>query len=69
MLSFRCVGERLARAELFLFVSALLQRFTVEPAPAAKGEKKASLPPLEVQPGLGLLFRPKPYKVVFKERR
>lgn len=31
-----CVGEHLARMELFLFFTSVLQRFTISPAPGEK---------------------------------
>uniref|UniRef100_A0A3B5LJ02 Uncharacterized protein n=1 Tax=Xiphophorus couchianus TaxID=32473 RepID=A0A3B5LJ02_9TELE len=49
-----CLGEQLARMELFLFFTSLLQRFKFSPPP---GEK----PSLEYK--LGVTHCPKPYRL------
>ncbi|XP_043985902.1 cytochrome P450 2K4, partial [Gambusia affinis] len=54
-----CLGEQLARMELFLFFTSLLQRFTFSPPP---GEK----PSLEYK--LGATHYPKPYRLCIAQR-
>ncbi|XP_062436879.1 cytochrome P450 2J4-like [Rhea pennata] len=49
-----CLGEQLARAELFLFFTALLQKFTFRPPPDA---------PLSLRVKLGITQHPLPYRV------
>ncbi|NWX17315.1 CP2J2 protein, partial [Aegotheles bennettii] len=49
-----CLGEVLARAELFLFFTSLLQNFTFQPPPGTT---------LDLQFKLGLTMAPKPYKI------
>ncbi|CAL8094341.1 unnamed protein product [Orchesella dallaii] len=56
-----CLGESLARDEVFLFLTTLLQKFTFEP------EVEGSPPPMEAVPG-GLILQPHEYKAVIKER-
>ncbi|CAL8094333.1 unnamed protein product [Orchesella dallaii] len=56
-----CLGESLARDEVFLFLTTLLQKFTFEP------EVKGSPPSMDVVPG-GLALQPREYKAVLKER-
>ena len=55
-----CMGELLAKALLFLFVSQLLHQFKIENPPGCP------LPSLEGDIGLGM--KPKPYKVCIKRR-
>ncbi|KAJ8008588.1 hypothetical protein DPEC_G00106450 [Dallia pectoralis] len=55
-----CVGESLARLELFLFVSGLLQRFTFSPAPGV------SLP--DLQGRLGVVLQPLRYSLTVTAR-
>lgn len=55
-----CLGELMAKAELFLFVSQLLHQFKIENLP------NYPYPSLEGTIGMGL--KPKPYKVFFKRR-
>uniref|UniRef100_A0A3B5LW07 Cytochrome P450, family 2, subfamily P, polypeptide 6 n=1 Tax=Xiphophorus couchianus TaxID=32473 RepID=A0A3B5LW07_9TELE len=54
-----CLGEQLARMELFLFFTSLLQRFKFSPPP---GEK----PSLEYK--LGATHYPKPYRLCVAQR-
>ncbi|KFV98659.1 Cytochrome P450 2J1 [Eurypyga helias] len=49
-----CLGEVLARSELFLFFTTLLQKFTFQATPAA---------PLTLQFKLGMTLAPQPYKI------
>ena len=55
-----CLGEPLARVELFLFVAQLMHQFKIENPPGYP------LPSLEGKIGMGL--KPKPYKVCIKRR-
>lgn len=55
-----CLGELLAKAELFLFVAQLMHQFKIENPPGCP------LPSLEGDIGMGL--KPKPYKVCIKRR-
>uniref|UniRef100_A0ACB8GF29 Uncharacterized protein n=1 Tax=Sphaerodactylus townsendi TaxID=933632 RepID=A0ACB8GF29_9SAUR len=50
-----CVGETLAKMELFLFFVSLLQRFTFEPVPGTSKED------LDLTPGIALTVPPMPY--------
>ncbi|NXV32798.1 CP2J2 protein, partial [Rissa tridactyla] len=49
-----CLGESLARAELFLFFTTLLQKFTFQPPPDTT---------LSLQFKLGMTMTPQPYKI------
>ncbi|XP_074893337.1 cytochrome P450 2J2-like [Buteo buteo] len=49
-----CLGEVLARAELFLIFTALLQKFTFQAPPDTT---------LSLQPKLGMTMAPQPYKI------
>ncbi|XP_044145330.1 cytochrome P450 2K6-like [Bufo gargarizans] len=49
-----CAGETLAKMEIFLFFTSLLQNFTFQPVPGAK---------LDLNPAMGSTNAPKPYKI------
>ncbi|KAM3852582.1 cytochrome P450 2K1-like [Vipera latastei] len=51
-----CAGENLAKMELFLFFTSLLQKFTFQPPPGISKDD------LDLSPGLGLTSPPMPYK-------
>ena len=55
-----CLGEMLAKAELFLFIAQILHQFRIENPP------DCPFPSLEGDSGMGL--KPKPYKVCMKRR-
>ncbi|KAG8579983.1 hypothetical protein GDO81_007060 [Engystomops pustulosus] len=55
-----CAGETLAKMELFLFFTTLLQNFTFQAPPGAK---------LDLIPGSGATNAPKPYKICALPRR
>lgn len=55
-----CVGESLARLEIFLFLSSLLQRMSFRLPDGA--------PPPDLQGRLGVVLQPLPYKVVVTPR-
>ncbi|XP_062580761.1 cytochrome P450 2C27-like isoform X2 [Saccostrea cucullata] len=55
-----CLGENLARMELFLYLVAILQKFEIQP------EDTGDLPSLKGH--LGITYMPKPYKVKFIRR-
>ena len=55
-----CVGEAMAKLELFLFISHLLYRYEIKAAP---GEAAP-----DVQGILGVVLGPKPYKIQFVKR-
>ncbi|CAN9500604.1 unnamed protein product [Ophioblennius macclurei] len=54
-----CLGEQLARMELFLFFTSLLQRFSFSPVP---GEK------VTLAYTMGSIRSPKPYRICAKQR-
>lgn len=56
----RCMGETLAKANLFLFISALLQNFTFSVPPGRDP------PSLNFNPGI--TPGPKPFKALFRLR-
>ncbi|XP_073530116.1 cytochrome P450 2C14-like [Phyllobates terribilis] len=55
-----CAGETLAKMELFLFFTTLLQNFTFQPIPGAK---------LDLTPALGSTNSPKPFQICAISRR
>ncbi|XP_073442563.1 cytochrome P450 2C23-like isoform X2 [Dendrobates tinctorius] len=55
-----CAGETLAKMEIFLFFTSLLQNFTFHPPPGAK---------LDLTPALGFTNAPQPYKMCAVPRR
>ncbi|XP_028252560.1 cytochrome P450 2K1-like [Parambassis ranga] len=52
-----CLGESLARMELFIFFSTLLQHFRFTPAPGVTEEE------LDLTPGTGFTLGPSPHKL------
>ncbi|KAM9355775.1 cytochrome P450 2K1-like [Pholidichthys leucotaenia] len=52
-----CVGEGLARMELFIFFTTLLQHFRFTPAPGVSAEE------LDLTPRLGITLNPSPHKL------
>jgi len=56
-----CLGESLARMEIYLFTTALLHRFRIEQVPGDDLKDE----PMNDQIGLNF---PKPYKVIFRKR-
>ncbi|XP_069832020.1 cytochrome P450 2C14-like [Dendropsophus ebraccatus] len=55
-----CAGETLAKMELFLFFTTLLQNFTFKPVPRAN---------LDLTPGVGSTNSPKPFEICAISRR
>ncbi|KAM5152288.1 cytochrome P450 2K1-like [Mantella aurantiaca] len=55
-----CVGESLAKMELFLFFTGLLQNFTFYPPPGVSRED------ISLKPGIGLILFPLPHLVCAK---
>ncbi|XP_026580470.1 cytochrome P450 2K1-like, partial [Pseudonaja textilis] len=51
-----CAGETLAKMELFLFFTSLLQKFTFHPPPGISKDD------LDLTPSVGLSTPPMPYK-------
>ena len=56
----QCLGETLAKAELFLFFAGLLHQFKI--SPEVEGE-----PPSENY-AMGITILPQPFKLVFEAR-
>jgi cytochrome P450 len=56
----RCVGEFLAKMEQFLFFANILRRCKLFKAPGVQ---------YDLEPELGLVYSPKPFKVVIEERQ
>lgn len=54
-----CVGESLARMELFLFFSSLLQKFTFTPGPGQE---------LTLEGQMGFTYAPSPYRMCVNPR-
>ncbi|KFP97789.1 Cytochrome P450 2K1, partial [Leptosomus discolor] len=52
-----CAGETLAKMELFLFFTSLLQKFTFHPPPGV------SISDLDLSPGISFNIVPKPYEM------
>ncbi|XP_070398849.1 cytochrome P450 2K1 [Nothobranchius furzeri] len=52
-----CVGEGLAKMELFLFFASLLQNFSFSPPPGVSEDD------LDLEPAVGLTFPPKPQQL------
>ncbi|KAG9463908.1 hypothetical protein GDO78_020809 [Eleutherodactylus coqui] len=55
-----CAGETLAKMELFLFFTTLLQNFTFKPTPGAK---------LDLSPAMGSTNSPKPFEICATSRK
>ncbi|XP_073442579.1 cytochrome P450 2C5-like [Dendrobates tinctorius] len=55
-----CAGENLAKMEVFLFFTALVQNFTFQASPGAK---------LDLTPALGIINSPLPYEISAIPRR
>ena len=57
----RCMGEQLAKMEVFIFLVSMVQKFEILPDPEAE-----KLP--EINEGInGTAFAPYPYRIVAKE--
>nr|XP_028577794.1 cytochrome P450 2K6-like [Podarcis muralis] len=52
-----CIGETLAKMELFLFFTSLLQRFTFQPPPGTSQED------LDLTPAVGVITPPMPHQL------
>ncbi|TFK08614.1 immunoglobulin superfamily member 2 [Platysternon megacephalum] len=57
-----CAGETLAKMELFLFFTSLLQRFTFHPPPGVTSSD------LDLTPAIGLTMPPMPHKICAEPR-
>uniref|UniRef100_A0A8C8S3B8 Cytochrome P450 n=1 Tax=Pelusios castaneus TaxID=367368 RepID=A0A8C8S3B8_9SAUR len=57
-----CAGETLAKMELFLFFTSLLQRFTFHPPPGVTSAD------LDLTPAVGFVTSPEPYKICAEPR-
>uniref|UniRef100_A0A8C0GUY6 Cytochrome P450 n=1 Tax=Chelonoidis abingdonii TaxID=106734 RepID=A0A8C0GUY6_CHEAB len=57
-----CAGETLARMELFLFFTSLLQRFTFHPPPGVTSSD------LDLTPAVGITTPPMPHKICAEPR-
>ncbi len=57
----RCIGEKLADVELFVFYTSLLKKFTILP------ETESELPSTQYRPGITLA--PCPFKAKFIQRK
>ncbi len=60
-----CLGKQIAMARLFLWMTMVVQRFTITPA---DGNSKATIDPVHIPSSLNLLL-PEPYKVIFHPRK
>ncbi|KAM3966329.1 cytochrome P450 [Aphomia sociella] len=56
----RCIGEGLSKSEMFMFLTHLLQKFTLK---IPEGDTIPSTDPVE-----GLTLSPKPFRVIFEPR-
>ncbi|ODN01944.1 Farnesoate epoxidase [Orchesella cincta] len=56
----QCPGESLARDTIFLFLVNLVQKFDILKEPSSE---------VDLEPEIGFLLQPKPYKAVFLERK
>lgn len=55
----KCLGEDVARNEIFIFITAVLQQLKLKKCPRAK---------LDLTPTYGLVMRPKPYQLEAERR-
>nr|QLC36622.1 cytochrome P450 2K1 [Kryptolebias hermaphroditus] len=58
-----CLGESLARMELFLFFTSLLQRFRFTPPPGVSGDE------VDLTPVVGFTLSPRPQKLCAVQRK